>query len=290
MRQFFVQSKSYYLMILQNAIMPVSSRANGCDSFLVKEDEKQTTWNSNQQKNKLRAVPMRATKIIGIVQPNYIPWKGYFNMIRLVDEFILLDDVQYTHDWRNRNLIKTKDGLKWLTIPVKATGLHTNISDVRAVSGCWRRKHWHAIVHSYARAKYFDLLEPQLKELFLHHDEIHIAQIDHAFLVTINKWLKISTPITFSSSYNSEGRKSEKILNLCKKANATAYLTGTAAVAYLEESTLKEAGIDIQWMDYSNYPEYHQRFPPFEHRVSILDLLLNEGPDAINYLKSEPNR
>lgn len=283
MRLFFVQ-KTPYLMTSQNATVPASSRLNGYDPFLVKEDLKQRSRDHDSQKNNLKVVP-QTEKIIGIVQPNYIPWKGYFDMIRAVDEFILLDDVQYTHDWRNRNLIKTRTGLKWLTIPVKATGLHTMICDVTAAGSCWRRKHWHAIIHSYARTKYFDLYEKELRELFLQHDEMYIARIDHAFLLAINKWLNISTPITFSSSYNAEGRKSEKILNLCKQTNATAYLTGPAAVAYLDENILKDAGIDVQWMDYSNYSEYQQRFPPFEHRVSILDLLFNEGPDALNYLK-----
>lgn len=272
-------------MTSQNATVPASSSLNGHDHFLVKEDLKKRSWDHNSQKNNLKAVPVKEPKIIGIVQPNYIPWKGYFDMIRLVDEFILLDDVQYTRDWRNRNLIKTRTGLKWLTIPVSATGRHTMICDVKAADSCWRRKHWHAIVHSYSRSKYFDLYQTELKELFLQHDEMSIARIDHAFLVAINKWLNISTPITFSSDYNTEGRKSEKILNLCKQANATTYLTGPAAMAYLDERSLKDADIDVQWMDYSNYSEYRQRFPPFEHRVSVLDLLFNEGPGALNYLK-----
>jgi hypothetical protein len=276
-------------MVSPNATIPVTSIADVYQPLVVEQDLKQTSWNSRHQNNKLRAVPALPEKTIGIVQPNYIPWKGYFDMIRSVDEFILLDDVQYTHDWRNRNLIKTKHGLKWLTIPVKAMGLHTCISEVRAVNTCWRRKHWNAIVHSYARAKYFDLYEQRLKELFLHRDEMFITGINYAFLVEINSWLNISTPLTLSSTYQTEGRKNEKILNLCKKTNATAYLTGPAAV-YLDKNILNDAGIEVRWMDYSNYPEYQQRFPPFEHRVSILDLVLNEGPFALNYLKPECSR
>ena len=277
-------------MVPPNATMPDSSVVNGHQPFLPEQDIKTTSWGSRKHKNNLRAVATLPEKLIGIVQPNYIPWKGYFDMIRTVDEFILLDDVQYTHDWRNRNLIKTKHGLKWLTIPVKATRLHTLVSEVRAVNTCWRRKHWNAIVHSYARAKYFDLYQQRLKELFLHRDEMFITDINLAFLVEINSWLNISTPLTLSSAYHTEGRKNEKILNLCKKTNASAYLTGPAAAAYLDKNILNDAGIEVRWMDYSNYPEYHQRFPPFEHCVSILDLVLNEGPCAINYLKPECGR
>src|SRR4030095_3150872 len=111
-------------MVPPTATIPVTSTVNGHQPCLVEQDFRQPFWNSGRQKNKLRAVLPLPEKIIGILQPNYIPWKGYFDMIRSVDEFILLDDVQYTHDWRNRNFIKTKHGLKWLTIPVKAMGLH----------------------------------------------------------------------------------------------------------------------------------------------------------------------
>ena len=290
-KQFFkYKINTVILMVPPNATLPVSSLVDVHQPFLVEHELKQTDWNTRKQKNKLRAVATETEKIIGIVQPNYIPWKGYFDMIRSVDEFILLDDVQYTHSWRNRNLIKTKHGLKWLTIPVKATHLHTCISEVRAVNTCWRRKHWNAIVHNYARAKYFDLYEHRLKELFLHREEMFITQINHRFLLEINTWLNISTPLTLSSAYHVEGRKNEKILNLCKKANATTYLTGPSAAVYLDKNILNDAGIKVQWIDYSNYPEYQQRFPPFEHRVSILDLVLNEGPGALNYLKPEPSR
>jgi hypothetical protein len=120
-------------------------------------------------------------KIVAIVQPNYIPWKGYFDMIRSVDEFILLDDVQYTtHDWRNRNLVKTKDGLKWLTIPVNAS-MDLHIKDVKVIDGGWRRKHWDVITHNYSKAKYFELYRERLKELFLNRDEIFIHRINCDF-------------------------------------------------------------------------------------------------------------
>jgi hypothetical protein len=141
-------------MVPPIATMPVSSVVNGYQPFLVEQDIKPTSWSSKQHKNNLRAVATLPEKLIGIVQPNYIPWKGYFDMIRSVDEFILLDDVQYTHDWRNRNLIQNKTWTKMAYDTSKSHRLHTLVSEVRAVNTCWRRKHWNAIVHSYARAKY----------------------------------------------------------------------------------------------------------------------------------------
>lgn len=207
-------------------------------------------------------------------------------MIRAADEFILLDDVQYTHDWRNRNLIKTRDGIKWLTIPVKVKTMHDRINEVRVVNDRWRRKHWNAIIHSYSRASYFEMYYNQLENLFLATDESLISKINFCFLERINSILGITTRFSWSSDYGVEGTKDEKVLNLCKQARATRYLSGPSAKAYLDESVFNEAGIEVNWMDYSGYPEYNQLFPPFEHRVTILDLVLNEGPNAINYLKS----
>src|SRR5438046_4323553 len=89
-----------------------------------------------------------------IVQSNYIPWKGYFDLIRRVDEFILYDDVQYTRrDWRNRNLIKTPQGLRWLTIPVEVKGkYYQSIRDTKIADPVWAASHWQTIVHNYGRA------------------------------------------------------------------------------------------------------------------------------------------
>src|SRR5215204_4466106 len=117
-------------------------------------------------------LPIR-TKKVAIVQSNYIPWKGYFDLINLVDEFILFDDMQYTRrDWRNRNIIKTSAGPKWLTIPVAVKGNYfqsiqdTTISDPR-----WARKHWESIVHSYAKAKSFAMYRDVFEALYLTCEE-----------------------------------------------------------------------------------------------------------------------
>lgn len=228
------------------------------------------------------------SKKVAIVQSNYIPWKGYFDMINQVDEFILFDDVQYTkRDWRNRNLIKTQNGLKWLTIPVNVKGKYyqkiyeTSISDEN-----WKYNHWKTIVHNYSRAKYFNAYKEFWEELFCGTNEIYLSLINYRFLKAICDLLGIKTKISWSIDYQSTEGKTERLIYFCQQAKATEYLSGPAAKNYIDENLFQEAKIKLTYIDYSGYPTYTQLYPPFVHEVSIIDLILNEGQDAWKYLKS----
>lgn len=228
------------------------------------------------------------TKKVAILQSNYIPWKGYFDLINLVDEFILFDDMQYTRrDWRNRNQIKTRDGLKWLTIPVVVKGnFFQKIKDTRVSDPGWARRHWESIVHNYSKAKHFALYREEFEQLYLGPQDSFLSQINYAFLSAICKILGINTRISWSDDYTSVEGKTERLVSLCKQAGATTYISGPAARDYIDETLFNNEGISLEYMDYSSYPEYRQLFPPFEHRVSIIDLIFNEGPDAPKYMKS----
>jgi WbqC-like protein family len=228
------------------------------------------------------------SKTIAVVQSNYIPWRGYFDLINSVDEFILYDDVQYTiRDWRNRNIIKTSRGPLWLTIPVQVKGKYLQkIKDTRISDPTWGRKHWASIMHSYSRAKYFPMHKELLEELYLRSEEKLLSQINYRFIVAICQMLGIRTTISWSMDYNLIGDKTERLVHLCQQTDATAYLSGPAAKAYLNEDLFRSEGIAVSYMDYSGYPEYRQLYPPFEPRVSIIDLILNEGPSATRYMKS----
>ncbi len=227
-------------------------------------------------------------KRVAIVQSNYIPWKGYFDLISLVDEFILFDDMQYTkRDWRNRNRIKTRDGVKWLTIPVEVNGKYfQKIKETCVCDPEWNRKHWQSIVHNYSRAKYFRHYCTQLEELYLSTNERYLSQINYRFLSAICELLGINTKFSWSMDHNLVDGKTERLVHLCRQAGATEYLSGPSARGYIEERLFEAEGILVRYMDYSDYPEYNQLFPPFEHAVSIIDLLLNTGPDAPRYMKS----
>ncbi len=224
-------------------------------------------------------------KRVAIVQSSYIPWKGYFDLINGVDEFILLDDVQYSRaDWRNRNRIKTPEGTAWLTIPVKVKGrYYQQIRDVEVSDRKWPNRHWKSICSNYAKAPCFEAARTLLHGLYAEcGEETHLSRINFRFLRAIADLLDIGTPITWSTDYGSEASgRTERLVHLCSQAGASEYLSGPAAKAYLNENLFRQEGIRVCWMDYGGYPAYDQMFsPPFIHEVSIIDLILNEGPEG----------
>ena len=201
-------------------------------------------------------------------------------------EFILYDHVQYTErDWRNRNKIKTHQGMMWLTIPVR-NNFPQKIKETVVSYPGWNRKHWKSIVRNYSRTKYFHNYRELFEELYLGQNEVSLGQINHRFLTAICKILGINTKISWSMDYHLiEGDKTEREVDLCKQAGATEFICGPRAKAYINEDLFKNEGMVLRYMDYSEYPEYRQLFPPFEHRVSIIDLIFNEGPDSTKFMK-----
>jgi hypothetical protein len=226
-------------------------------------------------------------KIVAMVQSNYIPWKGYFDLIGCAHAFVLYDHVKFTkNDWRNRNLIKTNQGKAWLTIPVLQEGKSgQSIEETKTANTIWRKKHWKTLETNYLKAAYFDLYADKLKKLYLEEKDESLSLINHKFIRTICNFLGIDTMLTFSCEYDLPGGRNENLVAICKQLGATEYLTGPSAKDYLEEHMFKEQGIRVRYADYSGYREYDQLYPPFEHNVSILDLLFCTGPNASNYMK-----
>ena len=220
-------------------------------------------------------------KRVAIVQSNYIPWKGYFDMIQQADHFVLYDDVQFNkYNWRNRNRIKTRNGLQWLTIPVIQSSLRQTIQDTKIADPRWMKKHWHALEHNYARAKCFSSYRDLFAELYLTATQPHLSDINLHFLKGICRLLEIKTEISFSRQYDLGSGRIERVVNLCQQLNASVFLVGPAAKPYINEPLFREAGIQLEWMTYHGYPPYHQLFcPPFAHEVTILDLLFNVGAE-----------
>lgn len=226
-------------------------------------------------------------KKVAILQSNYIPWKGYFDLINMVDEFILYDEVQYTkNDWRNRNKIKTPQGIQWLTIPVRQESLDQKIKDTKISDKKWNIKHWRTISQNYSKSKYFKDYKDIFEELYLTCDEEYLSQINYKFITTINEILEIKTKLSWSSEFELVDGQTEKLLGICKDCNADIYLSGPAAKDYFNEELAKQENIKVEWMDYSGYKEYEQLNPPFEHGVTILDLIFNKGDRAKEFMKS----
>ena len=228
-------------------------------------------------------------KKILITQSNYIPWKGYFDAMNLVDEVILYDDAQFTkRDWRNRNIIKTANGVLWLSIPVESKGkFFQKIREVQTSEKKWNEKHWRALLANYAKAPHFKAMKEFVEHLYMSATMDNLSEINYWFLTEISKWMKIQTPIQFCDSFPAEiENPTEKLVAISKLRGASHYYTGPAAMAYLEEEKFKEANINICYLDYTNYPEYPQLHAPFNHNVTILDLLFNTGISFSSYMKS----
>jgi hypothetical protein len=227
-------------------------------------------------------------KRVAISQSNYLPWKGYFDVINSVDEFILFDDMQYTRrDWRNRNRIKTPQGVGWLTIPVEVKGRYfQKISETVVCDPRWAEDHWKSIRHCYAKAAYFDEYSKPLEELYKGCQETYLSLINYRFLETVCRLLGIQTKLTWSMQYSLTEGKTERLVDLCRQAHADVYVSGPAARDYILPELFAREGIELLYADYGGYPEYRQLYPPFVHHVTVIDLLLNEGPAAPRFMKS----
>jgi hypothetical protein len=222
---------------------------------------------------------------VSIIQSSYIPWKGYFDIIHDVDLFVFYDDIQYSkNSWRNRNKIKTVNGLKWLTIPV---GGNENrlISEVTINDNKWANQHYQTIKMSYSKAPYFKKYKDFLEYVYFEKKWTYLYQLNRYIIEHIsNDFLGIKTKFADSRDFPTIGVKHEKLLNLVKACCADTYLSGPSAKDYIISKDYTDNGINLEWKDYSGYPEYKQIFEPFEHFVSILDLLFNTGDDSPYYI------
>ncbi len=232
-------------------------------------------------------------KRVAIIQSNYIPWKGYFDIIGSVDHFVLYDDMQYTRrDWRNRNQIKSSKGSQWLTIPVEVKGKFSQrICDTVVASKDWAEDHFQSLTHTYSRAPHFSEYLSVLKSTYEAAAKLdRLSDINYLFISMLCQYLGITTTISWSTDLKAEGDKSERLLNICKQLNASEYVSGPAAMSYLNCEIFEQNKIDVSFFDYSNYPEYQQLYPPFSHAVTAIDLLAHLGADAPKYMKYQTLR
>jgi hypothetical protein len=229
-------------------------------------------------------------KKVAILQSNYIPWKGYFDLIASVDEFILYDDMQYTRrDWRNRNQIKTPQGRQWLTVPVRVKGKYfQKISETEIDGSEWAHLHWQALLQNYKRAAYSSDLIEVLEPIYRQEEHKLLSSLNRRLIEAVCEYLNIRTKLSSSSDYSLVDGKTERLVALCVDAGATEYVSGPSAKDYVVESMFSEAGVKLTWFDYSGYPAYPQLWGDFAHEVTILDLLFNCGRDSSSYMRFAP--
>lgn len=223
-----------------------------------------------------------------ILQPSYIPWRGYFHQIQKADLFIFYDDVQYDkHGWRNRNRIKTPLGSRWITIPVLSGGATVNHLLIKDIAIDWAKEwntsHWDILRQNYKAAPFFRDYAPLLESFYQRRDAL-LADLTIDLTIALARELAIDTKFMRSSTLNTQGAKTDKLVEILTRVGATHYISGPSARGYLDEGRLAEAGISLEYMSYE-YPEYPQLHPPFDPQVSILDLLFMTGPEASRYIR-----
>ena len=225
---------------------------------------------------------------LAVLQSNYIPWKGYFDLMAAADLFIVYDSVQYTkNDWRNRNILVSKSGPVWLTIPINTAGRADQPINAATIGDPrWARKHWQTASQLLARRPSFHLFEHEWATWFTEAAEMtHLHDVNVYLLRKIADQLDISTPITDDSEYELvHDSPTGKLVQLCELVGASRYLTGPAGLNYLELDQFRAKGIGVDVIDYGHYPTYPQLSKEFVHGVSVLDLLANTGTAAVDHL------
>jgi hypothetical protein len=225
-----------------------------------------------------------------VLQPAYLPWRGYFHQIQKADLFVFYDDVQYVkRDWQNRNRVKTERGTAWLTVPVLGKGSQARGTPICEVAinptERWAAKHLGTIEQSYRRAPYFDRYLPMVRSFYEDPPDL-LADFTIDTTVILARELGLDTEFVRSSTLPASGTRTARLLSVLTHLGADHYVTGPSAAAYLEEERFTEAGITLEYMRY-DYPEYPQLYPPFDPQVSIVDLLMMTGPEAGRYIWGE---
>lgn len=233
-------------------------------------------------------------KTIAILQSNYLPWRGYFDIIAAVDEFLIFDEVQFTRrDWRNRNRIMVQGKPHWLTIAVKTKGrFDVPINQVEVVDGSWAATHWRTIATAYGKAEHFPRYRAALEQGYEQASRLTtLSAINELFLRLLMAFLDLPDRIGHASDVPRRAQTpTDRLVEICLARGADTYLSGPAARAYIEPEKFERAGVVLRYADYSGYPSYDQRAPAFEPGVSMLDVLMRCGPAARTHLKSLADR
>lgn len=230
-------------------------------------------------------------KTVAIHQPNYLPWLGYFYKIHSADVFVILDSVDYqsgnSSSITNRTRIKTATGEMLMTVPVARPKMTRRI-DTIAIDNKqnWQRKHLNSLKTAYGRSRHFeevyDLIESALSRRFE-----YVADLNTHLIESVCGYLDIETPILRSSSMGlaDDPEKNERIVEICRRVQAAAYLSGNGARKYNEEDLFRDGGIELRYTHFSSptYPQLHGEFIP---NLSVVDCLFNCGRGAVQLLAS----
>ena len=222
---------------------------------------------------------------VAIHQPQYFPWPPYVHKVLSADIFVYLDSVQFSKNGvQNRNQIKTAQGPLWLTIPVR-NHLGQLLNDTKVAEPGATRKHWKTIRASYARTPGFARWQAELEHLLDRDTEFLLEPSIDSTEWMLSKLNVRTERIKASELDGISGEASKLVASICGALRATSYLTGTGALAYLDERDFAEIGCDVmvqQWKPFT-YEQVNGEFVP---DLSTLDLLLNCPDEALNLIES----
>ncbi len=241
-----------------------------------------------------------------ILQSSYLPWRGVLDLANIADTFVLFDHAQYTrNDWRNRNKIMSPNGPFWLTIPVKRRFGET-IDQAEVDGSQWTKKHFRAIQQNYSKEQGYRRIKNDIEDIYNSAANLdRLSSINRIFIDFLVKNLDISvefissrdilrrvgvestdSPQTDEDPVAKRYRRNHQLIEMCHAVSATRYVSGPAALTYLDEAQFLEAGITLRVADFTGYPRYRQLSEDYHEKVSALDLLLMTERDALNYLLS----
>ena len=231
---------------------------------------------------------LEAVETIGITQPTYLPWIGYYDIIDQADWFVLLNNAQFVRQsWHHRNRIKTPTGLQWLTIPVDFHGRFGKpLASIEIREPQFAQKHLRSLEMNYRRARYFDNYFDELAQIYGSCGN-RLAELTTRILRWTMKSLGIQTPMVLATPLSPQGSRSAALIDICRKVGARSYLAMLGSAAYLlnDSKDFEEAGIQVSFNNYV-HPEYKQLFPPFVPFAGAVDILFNEGPGAMEIIRS----
>lgn len=223
--------------------------------------------------------------IVGIHQPNYLPWLGYFHKMQSCDVFVLLDDVLCSNKAERRNAVKGSNGIVSLSLPIK--NKKSLIKDIELNNELnWKHRHMSSLQGCYVKSDYWEEISPWLYDIYQHTGS-KLIDLNLETIELIRHYLGINTPMIRSSELSGiNGDKNQKIINICKSLGADVYLSGMGAKTYMDQTVYQNNDIKVVYQMFE-HPIYPQRWGKFIPNLSAIDLLLNSGPDARHYLTKQ---
>ena len=224
-----------------------------------------------------------------IRQPGYMPNLGFFKKIQSCDIFVFLDDVQFVKDrFDNRNRIKSSDGITWITVPLARPVFGKKMNEVLiSYETDWQNIHCNQIYENYKSAPFFFSYWSDIEKILTCKYK-KLIELNFKLIEYFNHALDITTKTIKSSELAVTKTKTERLIEICSKLNATYYISGIGGKDYLNEKLFSNSGIKLIYENFI-HPTYRQLHGNFIDNLSIIDLLMNEGPKSKKIINDSTN-